>query len=111
MVMAPSAALTDEIYVNNNHYPDNLVKETPVTPAHHGGLELSRSKLASKDLIFDLLKERVSKIDVNTCLPGEEDAFYVADLGQVYRQHLRWKMNLGRVKPFFGKCVRGHVDE
>jgi hypothetical protein len=27
----------------------------------------------------------------------------VADLGEVYRQHLRWKRNLPRVKPFYGK--------
>jgi hypothetical protein len=27
----------------------------------------------------------------------------VADMGEIYRQHLRWKMNLGRVKPFYGR--------
>jgi ornithine decarboxylase len=27
----------------------------------------------------------------------------VADLGDVYRQHLRWKLNLPRVKPFYGE--------
>jgi hypothetical protein len=49
-----------------------------------------------------VLKEHIARIDADTCEPGEEDAFYVADLGEVYRQHLRWKMNLGRVKPFYG---------
>ena len=34
-----------------------------------------------------------------------EDAFYVADMGEVYRQHLRWKMNLARVKPFYGMLL------
>jgi ornithine decarboxylase len=40
---------------------------------------------------------------------GEEDAFFVADLGEVYRQHLRWKKNLGRVKPHYGKSAAFHV--
>ena len=31
-----------------------------------------------------------------------EDAFFVADMGHVYRQHSRWTRNLGRVKPFYG---------
>jgi ornithine decarboxylase len=30
----------------------------------------------------------------------------VADLGEVYRQHLRWKLNLPRVKPFYGTTHR-----
>jgi hypothetical protein len=31
----------------------------------------------------------------------------VADLGEVYRQHLRWKRNLPRIKPFYGKTCPG----
>ncbi|KAG0002270.1 hypothetical protein BGZ80_006001 [Entomortierella chlamydospora] len=34
-----------------------------------------------------------------------DNAFYVADLGEVYRQHLRWKSLLPRFEPFFAmKC-------
>ncbi|KAF9170344.1 hypothetical protein BGX21_001482 [Mortierella sp. AD011] len=34
-----------------------------------------------------------------------DNAFYVADLGEVYRQHLRWKSLLPRIEPFFAmKC-------
>jgi ornithine decarboxylase len=29
----------------------------------------------------------------------------VADLGEVYRQHLRWKLNLPRVRPFYGESL------
>ena len=57
----------------------------------------------SKALVKAALEERVSNIDTNVCEPGEEDAFYVADLGQVYRQHMRWKQSLPRVKPHYGK--------
>lgn len=55
-----------------------------------------------KILTKDVLKERVEAIDTDTCAAGDEDAFFVADMGEVYRQHLRWKMNLKRVKPHYG---------
>lgn len=56
-----------------------------------------------KKLIGEALKERIETIDHDACEPGDEDAFFVADLGEVYRQHMRWKKNLPRVKPFYGK--------
>jgi ornithine decarboxylase len=56
-----------------------------------------------KQLIGAALKERVENIDHENCEPGDEDTFFVADLGEVYRQHMRWKLNLPRVKPFYGK--------
>ncbi|PFH61012.1 hypothetical protein XA68_18430 [Ophiocordyceps unilateralis] len=60
---------------------------------------------ASKQLIGEALHRRVASIDPDECSPGDEDTFYVADLGDVYRQHLRWKKHLARVKPFFAvKC-------
>lgn len=52
---------------------------------------------------MSVLKKRAADVDVDHCDPGDEDAFYVADMGEIYRQHLRWKLNLGRVKPFYGK--------
>ncbi|TKX26235.1 ornithine decarboxylase [Elsinoe australis] len=61
--------------------------------------------LRSKQLIGEALKERAESIDDDTCAPGDEDAFFVADMGHVYRQHLRWKKNLKRVKPHYAvKC-------
>jgi len=56
-----------------------------------------------KQLIGAALKEKLESIDHDICEPGDEDAFFVADLGEVYRQHMRWKLNLPRVKPFYGK--------
>ncbi|KAF1949604.1 hypothetical protein CC80DRAFT_520437 [Byssothecium circinans] len=59
----------------------------------------------SKQLIGQALKSRVMAVDSDTCEAGEDDAFFVADLGDVYRQHLRWKKNLARVKPHYAvKC-------
>lgn len=64
---------------------------------------MSQSRSAAKDLVMDVLKKRAAEVDVDQCDPGEEDPFYVADMGEIYRQHLRWKMSLGRVKPFYGR--------
>lgn len=58
-----------------------------------------------KELIGEALTKRVEEIDTETCEPGDEDTFFVADLGEVYRQHMRWKMNLKRVKPFYGTFI------
>ncbi|KAL2021470.1 hypothetical protein VTK56DRAFT_7103 [Thermocarpiscus australiensis] len=69
---------------------------------HHDGRKVNPF---AKQLIREALRERVEKIDHEFCEPGEEDTFFVADLGEVYRQHMRWKLNLPRVKPFYAvKC-------
>ena len=60
----------------------------------------------AKAIVHDALKDRISTIDIHACEAGEEEAFFVADMGEVYRQHLRWKMNLKRVKPHYGKLRR-----
>ena len=102
MVMAPSAITTayDETFGSKLH------SETLNLITHNGGGRYNKiESVGSKEAVFDVLRQHVAKIDVNSCQPGEEDAFYVADLGEVYRQHLRWKMNLRRVKPFYGKSL------
>ena len=35
-------------------------------------------------------------------VPNAEKAFFVADLSEVYRQHLRWKACLPDIQPFYG---------
>ena len=75
--------------------------------SNHGGDDLLQSGLTAKELVLEVLKKRAAEVDVDRCGAGEEDPFYVADMGEVYRQHMRWKMNLGRVKPFYGRsCLR-----
>ncbi len=100
--MAPAAITTthEETHSLKQH------SETLNLIAHNDGGKHNRIEgVTSKEAVLDVLKKRISKINVDSCQPGEEDAFYVADLGEVYRQHLRWKMNLGRVKPFYGKIL------
>jgi ornithine decarboxylase len=105
MVMATSAILTHHEETINFDQKVNFIDN------HHGDHESDATGLASKSLVQKVLKEHIARIDVDNCEPGEEDAFYVADLGEVYRQHLRWKFNLGRVKPFYGMfCLFPYRD-
>ena len=64
-----------------------------------------RDHHASHTLIEQALKQRIDDIDDDTCEVGGEDAFFVADLGEIYRQHQRWKVNLNRVSPHYGMSV------
>lgn len=104
MVMAPAAILLNTedkiIEYDKNEFSD--IK-------YGGQYTHTKNHLAAKALIKQVLQEQIARIDTDTCDPGEEDAFYVADLGEVYRQHLRWKTNLPRVKPFY--AVKCNPDE
>ena len=100
--MAPSATVIDQPG-NTATLTDKQIEKIDCPDTNHG-VESNVTGFASKALIQKVLKEQIARINVDTCEPGEEDAFYVADLGEVYRQHLRWKMNLSRVKPFYGEC-------
>ncbi|MCJ1414987.1 Ornithine decarboxylase [Xylographa parallela] len=93
--MAPSATLTTEQHSSTSLNRSLLNKNSP----QKDGVK------CSEGLVKDALKERINVIDTDTCEAGEEDAFFVADMGDVFRQHLRWKMNLKRVKPHYAvKC-------
>lgn len=96
LVMAPSAITTTEQYA-----PLSIKTFTPV---EHNALAVEHNHGAehAKALIGEAFRKRVDAIDHEFCDAGEEDAFFVADMGEVYRQHLRWKMNLKRVRPHYG---------
>lgn len=51
------------------------------------------------------MHKRIQSVDCANCAPGEDDAFFVADLGEVYRLHAEWKRRLGRVTPFYGASM------
>jgi ornithine decarboxylase len=101
-VMAPTACVSpaELCTIKNDFRRDHSAL------VNHGGDDVLQSQLTAKDLVLQILKKRAAEVDVDNCGPGEEDAFYVADMGEVYRQHMRWKMNLSRVKPFYGKTFR-----
>ncbi|GAA5884568.1 hypothetical protein JCM16303_000033 [Sporobolomyces ruberrimus] len=59
--------------------------------------------------IMSNFKTALSEIDIDNCEAHGENAFFVADLAEVYRQHLRWMRELGeRVTPFF--AVKSNPD-
>ena len=60
---------------------------------------------SSNGLVMDTMKSYINSIDTDTCKAGIDDSFFVAELGVVYRQHLRWKANLKRVTPHYGSCM------
>lgn len=99
MVMAPSATTsTIEEYGTlslKTNYPQ-LQESVSIQSAYNG-------EAMAKKMIGHALQKRVATIDEDTCEAGDEDAFFVADMGEVYRQHLRWKKNLKRVKPHYGQ--------
>ena len=99
MVMAPGASTTTIQYEQLTFNSDFSDVKYGVTESQrqHDGLR------SSEDIVQKALKERVESVNTDVCLAGEEDAFFVADMGHVYRQHMRWKKNLKRVKPHYGR--------
>ena len=95
--MAPSATTTTTTTTTQQYASiDTNEQSSRVNSTCDSGKEYGRS------LIKEVLKGRIEAIDTDTCAAGEEDAFFVVDMGEVYRQHLCWKMNLRRVKPHYG---------
>lgn len=90
--MAPSATTITETYASI------ILNKESLIPKH----SYQDGTKKGKELVHHTLRERIKGIDPNTCEAGEEDTFFVGDMGEVYRQHLRWKMNLKRVKPHYG---------
>ncbi|KAG6004388.1 Ornithine decarboxylase [Claviceps maximensis] len=93
-----ATAVLDNYHQNVNHM---LMKKPLLADyAHH-----QHAAVDPKQLIGNALRKRVESIDHEACEPGDEDTFFVADLGDVYRQHIRWKKMLPRIKPFYAvKC-------
>lgn len=52
--------------------------------------------------VRDLIHQKLASYNSLKC-EGDQNAFFIGDLGEVYRQHLRWKALLPRIEPFFGK--------
>ncbi|KAI0909036.1 ornithine decarboxylase [Ustulina deusta] len=80
-------------------------ENNPILTKKNLAVDHNHGAVIAKQMIGDALRQRVESIDHESCDPGDEDTFFVGDLGDVYRQHMRWKKNLPRVKPFYAvKC-------
>lgn len=100
--MAPSATDIGHHYEPSTHkqYEKPIQKEAPLNA--NGFEYVQNGAEAGRALAKETLRQRVESIDTDACEAGQEDAFFVADMGDVYRQHLRWKKKLKRVKPHYG---------
>jgi hypothetical protein len=105
--MSPSAIATIETTLSLTSFDSFFEDSKNSYIEHHNGGTYGLNN--PKQLIGKALKERVENIDHDVCAAGDEDTFFVADLGEVYRQHMRWKLNLPRVKPFYGEIFPPHL--
>lgn len=89
--MAPSALSPTTHDIQTRHHD---------SPAERTSL----ANVAGKKMVFDIMSSRVAAIKAtNFDRLGRDDAFILADMGDVYRKHMAWKSHLGRVKPHYGK--------
>ncbi|XP_075717222.1 ornithine decarboxylase [Rhinoderma darwinii] len=72
------------------------------------------SSFSNEEFDFSFLEEGFSARDVleqkinEVSLSDDKDAFYVADLGDIVKKHVRWYKALPRVTPFYAvKCNDG----
>ncbi|KAK3677528.1 Ornithine decarboxylase [Recurvomyces mirabilis] len=104
--MAPSAV---DAFNNDHQYgPVKIEQEINCISDHDFGrndyVPNNAAKIA-KEMIGAALQKHIKSVNPSECEAGEEDAFFVADIGEVYRQHMRWKKNLPRVTPHYAiKC-------
>ncbi|CAK4029783.1 ornithine decarboxylase [Lecanosticta acicola] len=101
--MAPIAT-----HLLNDHYDSLSLKDkwdSVDATASYYEYGVHNGKKLAKEMIGAALQKHVEGVDPHDCEAGAEDAFFVADLGEVYRQHMRWKKNLPRVTPHYAvKC-------
>ena len=96
--MAPFVhpTINNDIVIKTSQIPD--LQAFDIASARDGPTD----KNVSGKLVMDALHKRIQQIDHDTCEAGDEDAFFVADLGEVYRHHMQWKTHLKRVEPHYG---------
>ena len=100
MVMAPSAVNAYPEYAplsaesGYDLKPTTSYESSSESAGNDGGKK-------TKKIIGAALQKHIQGINPHDCEAGEEDAFFVADMGDVYRQHQRWKKNLQRITPHY----------
>ncbi|EME39310.1 hypothetical protein DOTSEDRAFT_75136 [Dothistroma septosporum NZE10] len=84
---------------------DDYIDNTSVSDCGSGAEPVHDGAKTAKEMIGAALQKHIEGVDPHDCEAGAEDAFFVADLGEVYRQHMRWKKHLPRVTPHYAvKC-------
>lgn len=76
-----------------------------------GPTPIQLSHIREPSLVEQTILERIennqqTKLDQHANLRHEGDrAFFVVDLGKVYKQHQRWTKELRQVQPYYGSSV------
>lgn len=78
---------------------------------HHTIQLPETGKTVSKEstkLVGDALIDHVNLIDHHLCDAGDEDSFFVADLGEIYRSYMIWKQYLPQFEAHY--AVKSNPD-
>jgi hypothetical protein len=67
---------------------------------------LESSLPISNKPVHEVIREKLDSIHDDRWESDEENSFFIGDLGEIYRQHLRWQSLLPRIEPFYGMCRR-----
>lgn len=83
--------------------PAFMTHRANLTPLY--GADEHMSKPVYPGAVTENLAAVLGHIDVDACEVEGENPFFVADLGQIRRQHVHWLAELPRVTPFYAvKC-------
>lgn len=85
---------------NHVDIPPSQAKDT--TTATNGTLMDRSSSSSNKETLPELKVYQTMQQKIEEWSDKDDESFTVCDLGDVYRQHLRWKTHLPRVEPFYG---------
>lgn len=94
--------------IHGSSIPPALAElSTPITDSIDPRFNISppAGQVSPKRLISQAIQNRIARLGEEPCQLGEDDPFFIADLGQVYRQHRRWKETLPQVQPFYGRFL------
>lgn len=56
-----------------------------------------------EDPVIKAIRDRINVINQRDDPTDKDNAFYIVDLGEVYRLHQKWSRNLSQVSPFYGR--------
>lgn len=65
-------------------------------------LKLPGASFSPDQLAPFVIQTRVAMLNHDSGRVEDDEPFFVADLGQVHRQHQRWTHHLPAVQPFYG---------
>lgn len=101
--VANAKAITDFTLGDENAQMEHSIKYAPAFKPHgrtHLGRETIGLELKNRLHTFKQQQTNLDSDDTDI-----EQSFFIADLGEVYRQFVRWKKNLPRIEPFYAvKC-------